>query len=173
MLAAATLPGTAILEDEDGAVGSVAFSPDGKTLAIGDEDGTVRLWDVVTGQQIGSPLNSKDGPVDSVAFSPDGKTLAIGVQTMTAPRCGCGMWPPVGRSVRLSELVPAPGSVAFSPDGKTLATRLTVDGRAAALGCSHPPADRQLTQPPGSGGNIVGSIAFSPDGKTLASGARR
>jgi hypothetical protein len=58
-------------------VRSVAFSPDGKTLASGGEDGTVKLWDAVGGNETAS-LTGHKGRVRSVAFSPDGKTLASG-----------------------------------------------------------------------------------------------
>jgi WD40 repeat protein len=57
---------------------SVAFSPDGKTLASGSADNTIILWDVTTAQPIGQPITGHTKGLFSVAFSPDGKTLASG-----------------------------------------------------------------------------------------------
>src|SRR5713101_2959025 len=58
-------------------VNSVAFSPDGKTLASASDDNTIKLWDVTSGTELRS-LEGHSSEVRSVAFSPDGKTLASG-----------------------------------------------------------------------------------------------
>jgi WD40 repeat protein len=58
-------------------VTSVAFSPDGKTVASGSSDGTARLWRVSDGALLDTFEGHADG-VQSVAFSPDGRTLASG-----------------------------------------------------------------------------------------------
>ena len=54
----------------------MVFSPDASTLATGGSDGTVRLWNAATGQEIGPPMSSDANPVEAVAFSPSGTLLA-------------------------------------------------------------------------------------------------
>src|SRR5207244_4130179 len=58
-------------------VRSVAISPDGLWLASGSTDSIVRLWRVVTGQEV-QPMEGHDGPVTSTVFSPDGRYIASG-----------------------------------------------------------------------------------------------
>ena len=54
------------------------FSPDGKTLASGGDDGSVRLWDIGTETLKATLRHRSPGGFVSVSFSPDGKTLASG-----------------------------------------------------------------------------------------------
>jgi WD40 repeat protein len=66
--------GTA-LKAHAGSVYSVAFSPDGRTLAAGSASGRVLLWDVRTHARLGT---LRSHAIISVAFSPDGRNLAAG-----------------------------------------------------------------------------------------------
>ncbi|MEU8124728.1 serine/threonine-protein kinase [Spirillospora sp. NPDC049024] len=67
----------------DGRCHTAVFSPDGRILAAGGAEGTVRLWDVTSHRQLGPALTGQDGAVLSARFSPDGRTLATGGQNGT------------------------------------------------------------------------------------------
>src|SRR5205807_4132627 len=71
---AAAKPGRAFVGHKEW-VGSVAFSPDGRTLATGGNEGSLILWEVRTGSRR-HQFTSHESWIASVAFSPDGRRLA-------------------------------------------------------------------------------------------------
>ena len=100
-------------------VNSVAFSPDGNTIATGSEDTTIRLWDVNTGT-LKNTLTGHTHPVDNVAFSPDGNTIASAYSKDSTIR----LWD-VNTGTLKNTLIGHTSDVtgvAFSPDGNTLAS---------------------------------------------------
>jgi WD40-like Beta Propeller Repeat len=114
---------------KEGSVSSVAFSPDGKAIAVAWRRG-VTLWDVATHKcLVDGRLDVNDGTVKSVAFSPDGKVVAVGysghVQGKRGVEGGVALFDVGARKRMVGEpLVVDAGnvwSVAFSPDGKTSA----------------------------------------------------
>src|SRR5262249_34263504 len=111
----------AALAGHSGSVNWVAFSPDGKTLATGSDDGTVRLWDTTTGQET-QVLCSPGGPVHFVQFSPDGETLAANVWASVVSDAMVILWDVATGEMRAA--LKGHTLAVFSPDGKTLAAGL-------------------------------------------------
>ncbi|MFI5549179.1 hypothetical protein [Streptomyces sp. NPDC051738] len=64
--------------DTSEAVIALALSPDGSTLAVGGEAGSLQLWDVATQQPLGRPLTTPGEPIDTVAFGADSGTVYAG-----------------------------------------------------------------------------------------------
>ncbi|MBI3242753.1 MAG: WD40 repeat domain-containing protein [Chloroflexi bacterium] len=151
-------------------VSSVAFSPDGATLASGSF-GEIRLWDVSTAPKaLGEPLTGHTSAVYSVAFNPDGVILASGSDDRTVRLWDVsdpGAPKPLGEP--LTGYRDSVWSVAFSPDGKALAS--SSFGEIRLWDVSDPSALKPLGEPLTGHRGFVLSMAFSPDGKTLASGS--
>ena len=138
-------------------VTSVAFSPDGKTIASASDDGTVKLWNL-DGQQL-QTLDEHQDWVRSVAFSPDGKILASASDDGTVK-----LWNLNGQQLQTIHLHGV-YSITFSPDGKRIAGA-SDDGTVKLLNFH----DQQLQILQGHQ-DEVRSVAFSPDGKRIASGS--
>jgi WD40 repeat protein len=155
---------------------AVAFSPDGRTLAIGDASGRTYLWDTATwtpATTLTNPLvKTKNVPrtVSAVAYSPNGQMLATGYGQLATY-----LWDVARRT--LTAILTSPNDiccttapVVFSPDGRTLAVG-GGDGQTFLWDASTGKLLAILTTARTAGGpNDVFSLAFSPNGRTLAVG---
>jgi WD40 repeat protein len=148
------------LKGHEDLVSSVAFSPDGKTIASGGEDGTLKLWNISTGKEVFT-LKAHQSNVITMRFSPDGKSLASGGADRTLK-----LWD----VATARELITLKGHsrgvlhVNFSPDGRKLASSGWDGLRLWDLA-----KGRELGQLKRHGGLPL-VVTFSPDGKRLASG---
>ena len=159
------------LPEHQSSVFSVAFAPDGKTIAGAGYDNTVWLWDVATGQLKNTLVGH------TVAFSPDGTTLAI-----TNRHLGLRVWDGIisastdYNTVRLWDMASGQlkntlvghtdevDSMVFAPDGKTIASASAYDGTVRLWDAETGQLKISLDH-----FNFVFSVAFAPDGKTIAS----
>lgn len=144
----------------EGEIKALGFAPDGKTLATGSKDGTIRLWNTTTGDQTASFSADTN---TALAFSPDSKTLASIYDDKRIK-----LWD-INTGEELMTLKGNIGicyALAFSADGKILASG-SHDGTILTWDTA---TGTKLTTLKGHD-NWIKALTFSPDGKTLASGS--
>ena len=151
---------TSVFAENFGSGLSVAFSPDGKLLAMGDTNGEINLWQLPETQLL-IRIKGHASLVFSVVFSPDSRMLASGSADGTVKLWDCS----TGQCLKvLQGHIGNAWSVAFSPDGHNLATG-SGDG---TLRCWDLNTGQCLKTLQGHLGQVW-SVAFSPQGRTLAS----
>ena len=140
---------------------AVAFSPDGKIVATGGEDGNIRLWSAATSQEIGAPMSSDLKPVDAVAFSPDGATVAAASTDGTVQLWDVATEQEAGAAMVASSA--AVNALTFSSGGTILATG-DADGniRLWTVATQTPAGAVMAT------GTALAALTFNASGTTLA-----
>ncbi len=160
----------AILSGHERGVASLAFSPDGKTLASSAADRTIRLWDVATGNPRSPGEFAATESLCHLAFSPDGATLAAAGldRSLTFFEVADG-----SEIARLDGFRGPLRAIAYSPDGRFLAVGGgDRDGRRDAFGevkILDADTRAEVADIDGLGGSVL-ALTFSADGSTLAGG---
>jgi WD40 repeat protein len=143
-----------------------APSPDGRWVAVGNGDGSLRVFDLSTGKPTTPLVHGGNGGIDALAFSPDGRFLASGSTPDGEVRVwDAGTGKPVTGSL-LSERVGVVG-IAFSPDG----SQLVATGVNGTLHRWSIPAATPIGDPIQLHATTEGSrgALFTPDGRTILS----
>jgi hypothetical protein len=163
-------------------VTTVAFSPDGSTLAAGSTDGHLILWDISdrsAPRRISQPLAGPPGGILSLTFAPDGHTIITGgagnfFRTNSGYDSIITVWDAAGpapHSISQLPVTPTGGvsSIAVTQDGHTIAVG-TGSGLFALWDIADQHKPRLLDQQTIEFGRTV-SLAIAPDGRTLAIGS--
>jgi WD40 repeat protein len=153
-----------------GKVTAMALSPDGSWVAIGDEGGTLALWDLRTRQNRCAPIETQQKTVNGLAISPDGNLVASAGENGTVRLWRLSGCAPSGTIQHLRD--GKVYGVQFSPDQRTLATAGS-DNRIKLWSLADPTRCRELPPTLEGHGNTVYCLAFWPlQGSVLASGSR-
>src|SRR5712692_2585317 len=153
---------TRTLTGHGGDVLAVAFAPDGRLLASGSSDQTIRLWDPVTGEER-KLLRGHTGAVRTLAFAAHHSQLLASGSTDGTVRIWDGAQ---GREMKtLSGRLGAIRGVAFAPDGQSLAS-VGDDGSLRLWDWQAGKETKATKSRPGT----LHSVVFSPDGTALATG---
>lgn len=157
----------------DKPINTVAFSPDGKLLAVGADDGVLRVVDSATGEAVFTS-NSRNARIERLAFSPNGKLVALGdSNSQVAVYVPEGKKNQLAMSVQGGDVGPVLG-VAFSADSGSVFT-CGQDGKArltagpAPDGASVASTATKLREFIGHSGTVT-RLAVTGDGKTLVTG---
>ncbi|MFD9307024.1 WD40 repeat domain-containing serine/threonine protein kinase [Streptomyces sp. NPDC060048] len=150
-----------------GATGPVAFSADGNTLATGDAEGRVLIWEPPTGRRPRHRLKTgKPSHISALAITPDGRTIAAAGNTFAEDgKVLAHVWDThTGkRHHRLTGHTDSIGALAFSPDGRVLASG---DNSGTMIVWDTHTGEQLLILTKQS--EKVQAVAFSPDGSILA-----
>jgi WD40 repeat protein len=146
-------------------VSTVAISSDGKCIASGSFDNTIKLWNLKTGELLHT-LTKHSQPVLAIAFSPDGQTLVSGSVDDTIKLWNLDAGEIIATIGEHSDSVTSiADSLAISPDGQAIASG-SDDHTIKLWQLSTGELLNTFRHPRG-----VNAVAISPDGQTLVSGS--
>ncbi|MDF0556731.1 tetratricopeptide repeat protein [Kamptonema sp. UHCC 0994] len=147
-------------------VQAVAISPDGKIIASGSDDSTIKLWDIKTGKELKTfshPSSLTNNSIQSIAFNPNGKIIASGSSDSTVK-----VWDiTTGEEIKTEQMKHSNQvtSIAFSRDGEVIAS----SGNDKTIKLWDWKTGKNILTFPAQS-NEIKSLAFSPVDEVIASG---